>query len=150
MDKLSIIIPVYWNEDTLRLLYEDLKEKVLPKLPEYEIVFVDDGSGDSSWKIYTDDAPALPQYIGPDASVENAYITQGVVVDGEVKNSVLFTNAAVAAGAKVIDSVLMPGAVVKAGATVVRALVADGVEISEGAAVGNADSEEITLVAKNV
>ena len=44
----------------------------------------------------------------------------------------------------------MPGAVVKAGATVVRALVADGVEISEGAAVGNADSEEITLVAKNV
>ena len=51
MEKLSIIIPVYWNEDTLKLLYEDLKEKVLPKLPEYEIVFVDDGSGDSSWKI---------------------------------------------------------------------------------------------------
>ena len=107
-------------------------------------------NGTATTEIYTDDAPALPQYIGPDASVENAYITQGVVVDGEVKNSVLFTNAAVAAGAKVIDSVLMPGAVVKAGATVVRALVADGVEISEGAAVGNADSEEITLVAKNV
>lgn len=51
MDKLSIVIPVYWNEDTLKLLYDDLKEKVLPKLPEYEIVFVDDGSGDSSWKI---------------------------------------------------------------------------------------------------
>jgi glucose-1-phosphate adenylyltransferase len=106
--------------------------------------------GDSSWKIYTDDAPALPQYIGPDASVENSYITQGVVVDGEVKNSVLFTNAAVAAGAKVIDSVLMPGAVVKEGACVVRALVADGIEIGAGAVVGNADSEEITLVAQNV
>ena len=106
--------------------------------------------GDPTWKIYTEDVNALPQYIGPDASVENSYITQGVVVNGEVKNSVLFTNAAVAAGAKVIDSVLMPGAVVKEGACVVRSLVADGIEISAGAVVGNADSEEITLVAQNV
>ncbi len=133
----------YWKDvGTIDSLWEANMD-LLDKKNELDL-------GDSSWKIYTDDAPALPQYIGPDASVENAYITQGVVVDGEVKNSVLFTNAAVAAGAKVIDSVLMPGAVVKAGATVVRALVADGVEISEGAAVGNADSEEITLVAKNV
>ena len=49
MAKLSIIIPVYFNEDTLELLYEDLKNKVLHKLEEYEIVFVDDGSGDNSW-----------------------------------------------------------------------------------------------------
>jgi len=133
----------YWKDvGTIDSLWEANMD-LLDKKNELDL-------GDSSWKIYTDDAPALPQYIGPDASVENSYITQGVVVDGEVKNSVLFTNAAVAAGAKVIDSVLMPGAVVKAGATVVRALVADGVEISEGAAVGNADSEEITLVAKNV
>jgi glucose-1-phosphate adenylyltransferase len=44
----------------------------------------------------------------------------------------------------------MPGAVVKEGACVVRALVADGIEIGAGAVVGNADSEEITLVAQNV
>ncbi len=50
MSKLSVIIPVYWNEDTLKLLYEDLREKVLPKLQEYELVFVDDGSGDGSWE----------------------------------------------------------------------------------------------------
>ena len=49
MAKLSIIIPVYFNEYTLELLYEDLKKKVLHKLEEYEIIFVDDGSGDNSW-----------------------------------------------------------------------------------------------------
>ena len=32
MSKISIIIPVYWNEDTLELLYDDLKEKVLGQL----------------------------------------------------------------------------------------------------------------------
>ena len=51
MSKLSIIVPVYWNSDTLMLLYEDMKEKILHKLDDYEIVFVDDGSGDNSWEI---------------------------------------------------------------------------------------------------
>lgn len=51
MSKLSIIIPVYYNEDTLMLCYRDLKEKVLQKVEEYELIFVDDGSGDDSWKV---------------------------------------------------------------------------------------------------
>lgn len=50
MAKLSIIIPVYYNESNLKPLYEDLKEKVLCKLDNYEIIMVDDGSGDDSWK----------------------------------------------------------------------------------------------------
>lgn len=51
MSKLSIIIPIYFNEDTLMMLYQDLKEKVLCKLEDYEIVMVDDGSGDNSWEV---------------------------------------------------------------------------------------------------
>lgn len=51
MSKLSIIIPVYYNEDTLMDLYQDMKEKILGKLEDYELVFVDDGSGDDSWKV---------------------------------------------------------------------------------------------------
>lgn len=50
MAKLSIIIPVYYNEFNLKPLYEDLKEKVLCKLDEYEIILIDDGSGDGSWE----------------------------------------------------------------------------------------------------
>ena len=51
MSKISIIVPVYYNADTLMLLYEDMKEKILGRLGDYEIVFVDDGSGDDSWEI---------------------------------------------------------------------------------------------------
>ncbi|MBR4668352.1 MAG: glycosyltransferase family 2 protein [Butyrivibrio sp.] len=51
MSKISIIVPVYYNADTLELLYADLKEKVLGKIGDYELVFVDDGSGDNSWEI---------------------------------------------------------------------------------------------------
>ena len=105
---------------------------------------------DPSWKIYTEDVTSLPQYIGADAKIEKAFVTQGCVIDGEVKNSVLFTGAKVAAGAKVIDSVLMPGSEVEEGAVVQRALVADDIKIGKNAVVGSADSEHIELVAKRV
>ena len=105
---------------------------------------------DRTWTIYTEDVPTLPQYISADADVKRAFITQGCIVEGEVRNSVLFTGAKVGPGAKVIDSVLMPGAVVEEGAVVTRALVADQVKIGSQAVVGSADSEHIELVAKNV
>ena len=105
---------------------------------------------DPAWKIYTEDVTALPQYIGADAVVDRAFITQGCVDNGKVKNSVLFTGAKVAEGAQVIDSVLMPGAEVAEGAVVTRTLVADGVKIGKDAVVGSADSKNIELVAKRV
>ena len=105
---------------------------------------------DLTWKIYTEDVTALPQYIGADAKIKNAYITQGCVVEGDVTNSVIFTGAKVRPGAKVIDSVLMPGAVVEDGAVVVRALVANGITVGKDALVGSADSEHIELIAKRV
>lgn len=105
---------------------------------------------DSTWRIYTEDVTTLPQYIGANANINRAYITQGCVVDGEISNSVLFTGAKVGTNAKIIDSVLMPNVVVEDGAVVTRALIADGVVIGKGAVVGAADSETIELVAKDV
>ena len=105
---------------------------------------------DRTWKIYTEDVTSLPQYIGPDAKIRRAFITQGCIIEGEVHNSVLFTGAKVGPGAKIIDSVLMPGAVVEEGAVVTRALVADNVKIGKEAVVGSADSEHIELVSKRV
>ena len=105
---------------------------------------------DASWIIYTEDTPTLPQYIGPNAKIDKAFITQGCVVEGEVKHSVLFTGCKVGEGAKIIDSVLMPGVEVAAGAVVQRALVADNIKIGPEAVVGSADSENIELVSKRV
>ena len=52
MKKLSIVIPVYYNELNLKPLYADIKEKIIDVVDfDYEIVLVDDGSEDSSWKV---------------------------------------------------------------------------------------------------
>ena len=133
----------YWKDvGTIDSLWEANMD-LLDKKNELDL-------SDPTWKIYTEDVTTLPHYVGADADIKRAFITQGCVIEGEVKNSVLFTGAKVGAGAKIIDSVLMPGVVVEEGAVVTRALVADGVKIGKEAVVGSADSEHIELVAKRV
>ena len=51
MDKVSIIVPIYYNELNIPQLYEQMKEKILSRTDfEAEIVCVDDGSKDGSYK----------------------------------------------------------------------------------------------------
>lgn len=51
MSKLSIVIPVYYNELNLEPLYDDIKQKFIDVIDfDYEIVMVDDGSKDGSWE----------------------------------------------------------------------------------------------------
>lgn len=50
--KLSIIIPVYYNEENLEPLYDDIKSKVIDLIDyEYELVLVNDGSKDNSYEV---------------------------------------------------------------------------------------------------
>lgn len=50
--KLSIVIPVYYNEENLRPLYADIKKKILDVIDyDYEIIFVNDGSKDKSYEV---------------------------------------------------------------------------------------------------
>lgn len=52
MGKISIVIPVYYNEENLLPLYKDIKEKFIDVTTDtYEIVMVDDGSKDQSWSV---------------------------------------------------------------------------------------------------
>lgn len=50
--KVSIVIPVYYNEDNLIPLYEDIKRKFIDAINfDYEIVMVNDGSKDKSYEV---------------------------------------------------------------------------------------------------
>ncbi|MCR5404498.1 MAG: glucose-1-phosphate adenylyltransferase [Butyrivibrio sp.] len=133
----------YWKDvGTIDSLWEANMDLLDPKNPL--------NLNDPSWLIYTEDVSTLPAYIGKEAKINKAYITQGVRVEGSVTNSVLFTGAVVEKGAQVIDSVLMPGVVVEEGAVLTRALVAEDVRVGQNVKIGSKDSEGIELVAKNV
>ncbi|MCQ2519109.1 MAG: glycosyltransferase family 2 protein [Lachnospiraceae bacterium] len=63
MSKISIVVPVYYNSDTLDMLYDDMKEKILPVIGDYELVFVDDGSGDNSWEVMNGIKAKDPEHV---------------------------------------------------------------------------------------
>lgn len=61
--KISVIIPVYYNEANLRPLYDDLRKNILDRYSDdsYELVMVDDGSGDGSYQVMCELASLDPR-----------------------------------------------------------------------------------------
>ncbi|MGT2910893.1 glucose-1-phosphate adenylyltransferase [Streptococcus cameli] len=104
---------------------------------------------DPSWKIYSEDSGSPAQVIGSTATVQNAYIDKGTIIDGTVVYSVISTDATVEEGALVKNSVILPGAYVGADAELEYAIVAEHVKVGNGVKLsGTAD--KILLVDKSI
>ena len=61
---LSLVIPVYNEAAILPLTEETVRKVLLGASIDYEIVFVNDGSKDASWKVIQDLAQAHPEVRG--------------------------------------------------------------------------------------
>ena len=150
------IIPAYLN-DKLKLQAYRFKGYwkdvgTIDSLWEANMDLLKENSGldlfDPDWKIYTNDASATPQCIGENAVIDNAFITQGAIVNGKVSHSVIFSGVEVRENATVDRSVIMNDVVVGKGAKLTRCLVADDVRIPDGMVLGKKDSADVLLVSK--
>jgi glycosyltransferase involved in cell wall biosynthesis len=61
---MSVVIPVYRNEDHLHALYDRLKAVLEPISPDFELIMVEDCGGDRSWDIITELAARDRRVIG--------------------------------------------------------------------------------------
>ncbi len=140
----------YWKDvGTLDSLWEANMDLLNPNIP------ID--LYDPEWKMYSKNPIMPPQYIGPDAVIENSMVTDGCVVDGTVDFSVIYEGVTIEKGATVTDSIIMPGSVIKAGAVVEYAIVGENCVIGEGAQIGtrpeaveNRDDWGIAVVGHNI
>ncbi len=128
----------YWKDvGTIDSLWEANMD-LLKDDPELDLY-------DSSWRIFSVN-PSLPaHYVSKDAKIKSSLISEGAMVYGEVENSVIFTGAKIAKGAKVKNSVVMPFATIAENAAVDRAVLGQNCEISAGASVGNADGSIVVV-----
>ena len=53
----SIVVPLYNEEENIRLLHRAITEAIVATLPDYEIIFVDDGSRDDTFDIAGGSSP---------------------------------------------------------------------------------------------
>lgn len=92
---------------------------------------------DEKWKIYSRNPVMPPQYIGPDACIQNSLVADGCNIYGKIEFSILFAGVYVAPSAVVEDSIIMPGARIEEGAVVQYAIVSENAVIGKNAIVGS-------------
>ena len=95
---------------------------------------------EDKWKIYTASTYSPAQYIGENAELDNSMISEGCIVKGKVKNSIVFTGAVVEEGAVVEDSLIMLDSVIKSGAHVKKAIICNRAAIGENVSVGDGET----------
>jgi glucose-1-phosphate adenylyltransferase len=98
----------------------------------------------SDWGIRTnlDDrsqSVSPPPFLGANCQVEGSIIGPGCVVEGSVRNSVLYGSVRIGPGAMVRDSVLMHGTTVEPRARLACVITDKDCRIGEGAALGALD-----------
>ena len=119
----------YWKDvGTIDSLWEANLDIINPN--------VDLDLSDKSWRIYSRNPMAPPQYIGKNATVEHSSVSEGCEIEGNVDYSVIFSNVTIEEGADVRYSVIMPGATIKKGAKVYYSIVAENAVIETDAKIG--------------
>lgn len=82
--------------------------------------------------VYTKVRDRVPTYYGENSNIENVVVADGCMLDGTVKNSVLFRQVTVAESACVEDSVIMNDSVVGAGCELKNVILDKNVTVTPG------------------
>lgn len=132
----------------------------ISSLWEANMDLLDSNSGlnleDNNWKIYARNSAEPPQFVGSNAIIENSIISEGSMIEGEVRDSVISHSCRLGKGSKIIESIIMPGAEVEAGAVVQYAIVGGSAHIGKNAVIGEMQEKpeggdwKIAVVGPNV
>lgn len=98
---------------------------------------------DDKWKIYARSTAEPPHYAGNNCKIYNSLVTEGCVVNGTVKNSILSPSVTIGEGAVVEDSAVMPGAVIQENAVVKHSIIGQNAVIGANSVVGEKQKEMV-------
>lgn len=104
-------------------------------------------SRDRSWKIYSKNHIAPPNFITEEAKVRDSLVVDGCFVTGSVDHSILSANVQVKKDAEIKDSFIMSGATIGEGAKIFKAIIGEGAVIGNNVIIDGSD--EIQVVGYN-
>ncbi|HIC0318273.1 TPA: glucose-1-phosphate adenylyltransferase [Streptococcus agalactiae] len=100
-------------------------------------------SRDRSWKIYSKNLIAPPNFMTEDANVKDSLVVDGCFVAGNVEHSILSTNVQVKPNAIIKDSFVMSGATIGEGAKINRAIIGEDAVIGDGVVIDGSKDVEV-------
>lgn len=135
----------YWKDvGTTESLWEANMDLLNPTCELYQ--------ADENLRIYARNEERPPTFVAEGAILENAIVTKGCEIYGQVTDSVISGGCVIEPGAAVLHSVLLPGVYVEENAKVQNAIVGKNAKIESGSLVGedNDDGKKtpITVVAE--
>jgi glucose-1-phosphate adenylyltransferase len=137
----------YWKDvGTISSLWEANMEVLDPENSGIDLF-------DNDWKIYSRNSGLPGHRVGEEAVIEDSMITDGCVINGTVRHSILFSGVTVEPGAVVENSVIMSNTTIKAGCKVTHSIIAENVTLEENVKVGAVPSsaaKEIATIGSNV
>ncbi|NTW72647.1 MAG: glucose-1-phosphate adenylyltransferase [Eubacteriaceae bacterium] len=104
---------------------------------------------DRSWRIYTRNKNLPPQFISHHAKVVNSMVTEGCIIDGEVNNSVLFSEVTVNKGAVINNCVVLSNVVIEEGAVINNAVIMEHMVVSGDKVIGLVDDGHVYLITED-
>jgi glucose-1-phosphate adenylyltransferase len=99
---------------------------------------------DDEWRIYSVNPMLPPQYIGPEASINNAMLNEGCTVFGEISNCVLFQGVHVGKNSKITNSVILPNTIIGNNVIIDKAIIGGDVNVRRNSCIGN--GEDIIVI----
>ena len=104
---------------------------------------------DRKWRIYTRSKNLPPQFITRGSIVKNSLINEGCIVEGEINNSILFSDVHIEKGAIINNSVILSGCVIKENAVINNTVVLENMIVESGKVVGVKDDGKIYLLSED-
>ncbi|PKM90898.1 MAG: glucose-1-phosphate adenylyltransferase [Firmicutes bacterium HGW-Firmicutes-12] len=91
---------------------------------------------DQKWAIYSLIPPHPPHYLAGCARINNAMVSEGCLIFGEVENSIIFPGVLIAKGAKIKDSVIMSNVKVDNNARIEKSIIGENTVVGECTIIG--------------
>lgn len=98
---------------------------------------------DKDWKVYARTSAEPPHFMDSISEVSNAVISEGCVIKGNVKSSIISQGVHIGKNCIVEGCTIMPGAVIEEGAEVRYAIVGQNARVGKGAVVGETLTEPV-------
>lgn len=119
----------YWKDvGTIEAFWESNMD-LIKRVPDFNLF-------DPVWRIYTPNPVKPAHYIGPGGNVKTSIVSEGCMVYGKVKNSIIFPGVYIEKDAVIEDSIIMSNCIIGTNSYIKKSIIGESVSVGNSVKIG--------------